>query len=181
LARLVVAALFLLAAGLIDWVGLAGLALFWGPLLMILGTGLGLLLAPFGLLYKDVGRTIALISPLWMLLTPVIYPLPSGAAGTLMAWVNPPAATIHIARSGVVRPPTAAAEPQEVSAPPGPSHLGGETLVGTAADLEHPSPLPVAPVWLPACLWLGLGVLLFLVGAVWLDLSGPIIIERLAN
>lgn len=53
--------------------------------LVILGTAIGLLLAPWGTLYGDISRIIPLISAPWLLLTPVIYPVPkSGWFGTLV-------------------------------------------------------------------------------------------------
>jgi lipopolysaccharide transport system permease protein len=42
--------------------------------LVVLGLALGLLLAPLGMLYKDVGNTVAMMGTFWMLLTPVVYP-----------------------------------------------------------------------------------------------------------
>jgi lipopolysaccharide transport system permease protein len=42
--------------------------------LMLLGLALGLLLAPVGLLYDDVGRAVAIVTGLWFFLTPVVYP-----------------------------------------------------------------------------------------------------------
>jgi lipopolysaccharide transport system permease protein len=44
--------------------------------LATLGLGLGLLIAPIGLLYDDVGRAVALATSLGFFLTPVVYPLP---------------------------------------------------------------------------------------------------------
>ncbi|MBD2338967.1 ABC transporter permease [Calothrix sp. FACHB-156] len=57
--------------------------------LVVLGTGIGLLLAPLGALYGDVVRAIPLIMAPWLLLTPVIYPLPKeGWFSTVVSW-NP--------------------------------------------------------------------------------------------
>jgi lipopolysaccharide transport system permease protein len=53
-------------------------------LLVLFGTALGLWLAPFSGLYEDVARVIELAGGIWMLLTPVIYPVP---ADGLFAWV----------------------------------------------------------------------------------------------
>lgn len=50
---------------------LAPLALF---MLMLLGTGFGLLLAPIGLLYRDIANSMQYIALGWLALTPVTYP-----------------------------------------------------------------------------------------------------------
>lgn len=77
--------------------------------LVILGTAIGLLLAPFGALYGDVGRLIPLILTPWLLLTPVIYPVPKqGWFGTVVSWnpVTPLLVTARdLATSGVVSDP----------------------------------------------------------------------------
>ncbi len=196
LVRVGVATLFLLIAGFLDWVGLLLLAIVWGPLLLILGIGLGLWLAPLGLLYKDISRSIAMISPLWMLLTPVIYALPTGTTGTVVAWVNPPAAIVHVAREGAMRTlESANAEPSPVVAPK--SNLTEPTvaneavsnkpLVTESSSSEISVASQVTPAtpeslpWLAAVCWCSLGIVLFVLGTVWLNVSGPIIIERLAN
>ncbi|HEX2834752.1 MAG TPA: hypothetical protein VHW00_17195 [Thermoanaerobaculia bacterium] len=44
--------------------------------LALLGFALGVLIAPLGLLYDDVGRSLALVTTFWFFLTPVIYPAP---------------------------------------------------------------------------------------------------------
>jgi lipopolysaccharide transport system permease protein len=45
----------------------------------LLGFALGLLAAPAGTLYDDVGRAIALLTSFWFFLTPVIYHAPAGS------------------------------------------------------------------------------------------------------
>jgi lipopolysaccharide transport system permease protein len=78
--------------------------------LVILGTAIGLLLAPLGTLYGDVGRVIPLIVTPWMLLTPVIFPVPKqGWFSVVVSWnpVTPLLVTIRdLATSGVVSDPT---------------------------------------------------------------------------
>jgi lipopolysaccharide transport system permease protein len=229
LARWIVAAVFLAVAGLAHPFGLLALALLWGPLLLILGTGIGLWLAPFGLLYKDVSRSIALVSPLWMLLTPVIYALPAGTTGSLMTWINPPAAMIEVARVSAIAEPLAedptatpattataqqdraAANQATASAVPGSTTqrpaeervavdagvvdagaadqgaadqgavdagaVKGSTVQESAVEQANGG----TPAWVPAVMWGLIGLGLFVLGALWLDVSGPIIIERLAN
>ena len=78
--------------------------------LVILGTAIGLLLAPLGALYGDVGRVIPLIVTPWMLLTPVIFPVPKqGWFSVVVSW-NPVTPLLVTARdlaiSGVVSNPT---------------------------------------------------------------------------
>ena len=78
--------------------------------LIILGTAIGLLLAPLGALYGDVGKVIPLIVTPWMLLTPVIFPVPKqGWFSVIVSWnpVTPLLVTIRdLATSGVVSDPT---------------------------------------------------------------------------
>ncbi|GJD23893.1 ABC transporter permease protein [Rivularia sp. IAM M-261] len=53
--------------------------------LILLGTLIGVLLAPLGLLYQDISRGLTLITGFWLFLTPVIYPVPkTGIFGTLV-------------------------------------------------------------------------------------------------
>lgn len=207
LARWIVAAVFLTAAGLAQPLGLLGLALVWGPLLLILGTAIGLWLAPFGLLYKDISRSIALVSPLWMLLTPVIYALPAGTTGSLMTWINPPAAMIEVARTNAIAPPlvrdekspSAAATTRSLEKNASTATTPAVALTETRLTGNEPAVDAVAvdgssgnkstveqaaagtASFVPAVLWGLIGLSLFVLGALWLDVSGPIIIERLAN
>lgn len=86
--KLVVLAVALVAFQVpVEWTA----AFVWAPAfgILMVGTVLGVLLAPFGLLYKDVPQALlVIVSPL-MLLTPVVYPPPAqGLIGTVMRW-NP--------------------------------------------------------------------------------------------
>ena len=79
--------------------------------LIMLGTFIGLLLAPLGALYQDVTHGITVLTGLWLFLTPVVYPVPgSGTFGTLVK-MNPVTpllvTTRELATSGVVSQPTA--------------------------------------------------------------------------
>jgi lipopolysaccharide transport system permease protein len=57
--------------------------------LILVGTALGLMITPVGLLYTDVGRGVPLLMQFMMYLTPVIFPIPSeGWAATLIK-INP--------------------------------------------------------------------------------------------
>ncbi len=71
----------------------AGLAPSWtivffpiGYLAMVLlGTALGSLITPVGLLYTDVGRAIQILGQFAMYATPVVYPI---ATAGLLGWIN---------------------------------------------------------------------------------------------
>ncbi|MBX3748141.1 MAG: ABC transporter permease [Verrucomicrobiae bacterium] len=68
-------------------------SLLWAPLgiasLLLLGTAIGLVITPVGLLYTDIGRAIPIVATFGMLLTPVVYPpRPEGWVGWLATW-NP--------------------------------------------------------------------------------------------
>lgn len=45
--------------------------------IVLLGLAFGVVLAPLGLLYEDVGRAFVVLTGLWFFLTPVIYPTPA--------------------------------------------------------------------------------------------------------
>ena len=84
----------LLLAGVLIWYSIippVTVLLFPLGILALVLTGfvVGLLLTPLGLLYGDVQRALTIVTPFWMLLTPVLYPTPkSGLAGIIVA-VNP--------------------------------------------------------------------------------------------
>ena len=57
--------------------------------LVMLGTFLGLLLAPMGVLYQDFSMGLTLVISFWLFLTPVVYPVPNeGLFGTIVK-LNP--------------------------------------------------------------------------------------------
>jgi len=69
-------------AGVLAVLGVFPGAFAWmAPLgimtLALLGLTLGLVLAPAGMLYDDVGRGMTLLTTFWFFLTPVIYPTPA--------------------------------------------------------------------------------------------------------
>ena len=66
--------------------------------LLLLGLSVGLLLAPIGLLYKDVGSAIGVLGRFGMYLTPVIYQPLSGRMGEIINWVNPVAPVLTATR-----------------------------------------------------------------------------------
>jgi lipopolysaccharide transport system permease protein len=77
--------------------------------LVMLGTAIGLLIAPLGALYGDVSRMLGLAIAPWLLLTPVIYPVPQGGWFGLIVNLNPVTPLLVTARdlatTGVVANP----------------------------------------------------------------------------
>ncbi|MBE9078739.1 ABC transporter permease [Romeria aff. gracilis LEGE 07310] len=77
--------------------------------LILLGTLVGVLLAPVGVLYQDVSKSLNMVMGFWLFLTPVIYPVPTeGLFGALVAWnpVTPLLVTIReLATTGVLTHP----------------------------------------------------------------------------
>lgn len=77
--------------------------------LILLGTLVGVLLAPIGVLYQDVSKSLNMLMGFWLFLTPVIYPVPTeGLFGTLVALnpVTPLLSTLReLATTGVVSNP----------------------------------------------------------------------------
>lgn len=77
--------------------------------LILLGTLVGVLLAPIGVLYQDVSKSLNMIMGFWLFLTPVIYPVPTeGLFGALVAWnpVTPLLVTLReLATTGVLTQP----------------------------------------------------------------------------
>ncbi len=72
------ARLLVLAALLFAYDVPAGWSVLLAPLgiaaLAVLGLAFGVVLAPLGLLYDDVGRAVVVMTGLWFFLTPVVYP-----------------------------------------------------------------------------------------------------------
>lgn len=104
---ILIIALFLYFRVPVAWtVMLAPVALIH---LILLGTLVGVLLAPIGVLYQDVSKSLNMIMGFWLFLTPVIYPVPGeGAFGVLVAWnpVTPLLTTIReLATTGVLSNP----------------------------------------------------------------------------
>jgi len=69
------------------------MTVFWAPLgilaMMALGLMFGVLLAPLGVLYQDIEKGLPLITGMWMFLTPVVYPPPTGWPASLLSSLNP--------------------------------------------------------------------------------------------
>ena len=84
----------ILLLGVLFWFAIPLQAsLFLVPLgvgaLLALGLALGLLLAPLGLLYQDVGRGLGLLLGFWFFVTPVVYPAPKAWPASLLVGLNP--------------------------------------------------------------------------------------------
>src|SRR5690606_16214425 len=67
----------------------AWLAPFCVLSLVVLGTCLGIILLPLGMLSTAIQKIILAITPFWMLLTPVIYPAPRSGIATMLNKFNP--------------------------------------------------------------------------------------------
>ncbi len=57
--------------------------------LILLGTALGLVVTPAGLLYTDISHGLSLATTAWFFVTPVVYPPPSDFPFSLLATLNP--------------------------------------------------------------------------------------------
>jgi lipopolysaccharide transport system permease protein len=66
--------------------------------LILLGLALGLFLMPFGMLYQDVGRVVAVAVPVWMIVTPIVYGTPPGWNSNPLNWLNPASPLLTLAR-----------------------------------------------------------------------------------
>jgi lipopolysaccharide transport system permease protein len=67
-------------------------------ILIWFGFTLGIFLVPFGLLYRDIGQGLGIVTLFWMFLTPVVYPtLSSGPLAPLIA-MNPVASILNLTR-----------------------------------------------------------------------------------
>ena len=77
--------------------------------LVILGTFLGVLVAPMGVLYQDFSMGLTLATSFWLFLTPVVYPVPNeGLFGTIVK-LNPVTpllvTTRELATTGLISDP----------------------------------------------------------------------------
>lgn len=73
--------------------------------LILLGLSIGMLITPLGLLYGDVGRGVVMVAGFWMLLTPVVYPVPQTGRGALLAQWNPVTPLLQTSRDWITGQP----------------------------------------------------------------------------
>ncbi|WP_315788593.1 ABC transporter permease [Fischerella sp. JS2] len=77
--------------------------------LVLLGTFIGILLAPFGVLYQDISKGLSLITGFWLFLTPVVYAVPNEGTFGYLVKLNPVTpllvTTRELATTGVVSEP----------------------------------------------------------------------------
>ncbi|MEC4816627.1 MAG: ABC transporter permease [Scytonema sp. PMC 1069.18] len=77
--------------------------------LVLLGTFIGMLLAPLGALYQDFSMGLTLITGFWLFLTPVVYPIPSNGVFGSIVKLNPATpllvTTRELATTGVISDP----------------------------------------------------------------------------
>lgn len=77
--------------------------------LVLLGTFIGLMLAPVGALYKDISMGITLVTGFWLFLTPVVYPVPNEGIFGAVVRFNPVTpllvTTRELATTGVISDP----------------------------------------------------------------------------
>ena len=70
--------------------------------LIAFGAMIGLLLTPFGILYHDVGRAIAVGTQAWFFLTPVIYPMPQAGWAQALVGLNPVTPLLQTSREWMI-------------------------------------------------------------------------------
>jgi lipopolysaccharide transport system permease protein len=79
--------------------------------LVSFGMMLGILLIPLGMLYSDVGRGLGMITGFRMMLTPVVYPVPSSGLAAVVAGWNPVAPLVTVTRHWLTVGPSSATGP----------------------------------------------------------------------
>jgi lipopolysaccharide transport system permease protein len=57
--------------------------------LVLLGTGIGFILTPLGMLYNDVTSGLPVVTQLWFLITPVVYSVPRDQISSVLMLLNP--------------------------------------------------------------------------------------------
>jgi len=80
----------------------APLALLGLFTLIALGTVVGVLLTPLGMLYKDIQQAVTMIMSLLLFLTPVGWSVPTEGPRSFAALVNPAAAPLLVARDWLI-------------------------------------------------------------------------------
>lgn len=57
--------------------------------LILLGTLIGIFLAPLSILYQDISKSLSIVTGFWLFLTPVIYPVPNQGIFGFLVKLNP--------------------------------------------------------------------------------------------
>jgi len=70
--------------------------------LILVGTTIGLLLTPLGILYTDVGRAMPLLAQFLMYTTPVVFPMPKSGWAAVLFQCNPLTPLILAARDWIM-------------------------------------------------------------------------------
>lgn len=74
--------------------------------LVMLGTFLGMFIAPIGGIYQDISKAVVIIATPWLFLTPVLYPMPQSGVFATLVNLNPVTAilvtTRELATTGIV-------------------------------------------------------------------------------
>lgn len=116
----------LVAAAFLYYGRLPGWTIFLTPLVLLsvvcLGLAIGLWLAPVGLLYDDVNRTLDVALGFGFLITPIVYPVPKTWPVSLVSELNPLVPLLLTGRSWL----------QGFDLPPAPGFFG-VTLAALAA------------------------------------------------
>ena len=69
--------------------------------LVLVGTTLGLMVTPIGLLYTDIGRALPLLLQFLMYFSPVVFPMPESGIGAVIYKLNPLSPLILTARDWI--------------------------------------------------------------------------------
>ena len=85
----------------------------WGTLLIpigvislvLIGTTVGLMLTPVGILYQDVGRVLPLLMQFLMYATPVVFAMPKDGLAAFLFYVNPLTPIVQTTRAWVLIQP----------------------------------------------------------------------------
>lgn len=83
---LILAAIWWYDIPMTPWAGFAPVGVL---LLIMLGTGIGLILAPLNVFYQDISAALAPVTLFWLFLTPVIVPVPREGWASIVVIVNP--------------------------------------------------------------------------------------------
>lgn len=77
--------------------------------LVTFGAAVGMILAPFNVLYRDISKAIPIVFSIWVFFTPVVYPIPESGLFSIIVRANPVtpllASTRELATTGVITEP----------------------------------------------------------------------------